>query len=87
MHVSCQYALIVGSALWGLIVMQEIIIMLTGMIMIRIHCFKRCVRVCMCMYARVRVKEGPMGGKGGCTIYELQLNNISEKSSDYCLTT
>jgi hypothetical protein len=39
------------------------------------------------MCARVRVKEGHMGGKGGCTIYELQLNNISEKSSDYCLTT
>ena len=38
-------------------------------------------------YARVRVKEGLWGDKGGCTIYELQLNNISEKSSDYCLTT
>ena len=39
------------------------------------------------MCARVRVKEGLWGDKGGCTIYELQLNNISEKSSDYCLTT
>ena len=47
---------------------------------------KMCARVHV-HYARVRVKEGLWGDKGGCTIYELQLNNISEKSSDYCLTT
>ena len=43
---------------------------------------KMCARVHV-HYARVRVKEGLWGDKGGCTIYELQLNNISEKSSDY----
>ena len=50
----------------------------------------RVARACACVhvhYARVRVRRGLWGDKGGCTIYELQLNNISEKSSDYCLTT
>ena len=50
----------------------------------RSACMHACVHV---HYARVRVKEGLWGDKGGCTIYELQLNNISEKSLDYCLTT